>query len=90
MEVISVMNIEEKSVVTTLQEAAKNLDGTGVETVLDLSSVRRLDSSSLRAMHDLAALADEKQSKVTLRGVSAELYKTLKLAKLTRTLSFSD
>jgi anti-anti-sigma regulatory factor len=90
MGMISVVSLEEKNVVPALQEAGEKLDGGSVETVLDFSSVRRLDASSLHAVQAFAFLAEEKQSKLSLRGVNVEIYKTLKLAKLKRTFSFLD
>lgn len=82
------LNIDDQRVVPALQEAGEKLDGTQGETVLDFSSVRRIDSSALRALEQFARLADEKAVKVVLRGVNADVYKVLKLMKLTRRFSF--
>jgi anti-anti-sigma regulatory factor len=56
--------------------------------VLDFSSVRRIDPNALRAMEKLAGLADGKAVKVVLRGVNVDIYKVLKLVKLTSRFSF--
>ncbi len=82
------LNIDDQRVVPALQEAGEKLDGTQGETVLDFSSVRRIDSSALRALEEFARLADGKTVKVVLRGVNVDVYKVLKLMKLTRRFSF--
>ncbi len=56
--------------------------------MLDFSSVRRIDSTALRALEEFARLADEKAVKVVLCGVNVDVYKVLKLVKLTRQFSF--
>ena len=83
------LNIGEKRVVPALQEAAVNLDSTQGEAVLDFSSVRRIDSSALRAMEEFVGVADEKGIKVVLSGVNVGGYKVLKLARLASRFSFS-
>ncbi len=82
------LNIDETRVVPALREAGGKLDGTEGEAILDFSSVRRIDSSGLRAMEELARIADEKTVKIVLRGVNVDVYKVLKLVKLTRRFSF--
>jgi anti-anti-sigma regulatory factor len=83
-----ILNIDETRMVSALREAGEKLEGTEGEAVLDFSSVRRIDSSVLRAMEELARIADEKSVKVALRGVNVDVYKVLKLVKLTRRFSF--
>jgi anti-anti-sigma regulatory factor len=83
-----ILNIDETRMVSALREAGEKLEGTEGEAVLDFSSVRRIDSSALRAMEELARIADEKSVKVALRGVNVDVYKVLKLVKLTRRFSF--
>jgi anti-anti-sigma regulatory factor len=83
-----ILNIDETRMVSALREAGEKLEGTEGEAVLDFSSVRRIDSSALRAMEELARIADEKSVKVALRGVNIDVYKVLKLVKLTRRFSF--
>lgn len=82
------LNIDKQRVVSALQEAGENLDATQGEAVLDFSSVLRIDSSVLEAMEKFASVADEKTVKVVLRGVNVNIYKVLKLVKLTRRFSF--
>ena len=82
------INIDETRVIPALREAGKKLDGAEGEIALDFSSVHRVDSSALRAMEELARIADEKNVKLALRGVNVDVYKVLKLVKLTRQFSF--
>lgn len=82
------LNIDDKRVISTLQAAGEKLDGAQGETILDFSSVRRIDASALRALEEFVRLAEEKTVKVVLGGVNIEVYKVLKLMKLTRRLSF--
>ena len=83
-----VLNIDETRVVQALQEAGDKLDGTEGEAVLDFSAVRRIDPSTLLALQAFAGIADKKAVKVVLRGVNIDVYKVLKLMKLTRRFSF--
>lgn len=83
------LNIGEQRVVPALQEAAANLDSTQGEAVLDFSSVRRIDSSALRAMEEFVDVANDKGVKVVLSGVGVGVYKVLKLARLASRFSFS-
>jgi len=85
-----VLNIDERRVALALKEAGEKLDSAEGEAVLDFSSVRRIDPSALRAMEEFARIADEKAVKVVLRGVNVDIYKVLKLMKLTRRFSFEN
>ena len=82
------LNIDEKRVVLDLQAAGGNLDCAQGEAVLDFSSVRRIDSGALQALEGFARVAQEKAVKIVLRGVSVDVYKVLKLAKLAHRFSF--
>ncbi len=82
------LQIDGERVVPALQAAGETLDSTQGGVVLDFSSVRRIDPSGLRAMEKLAGAADEKAVKVVLRGVNVDIYKVLKLVKLTSRFSF--
>ena len=86
----NVLDIEDANVALMLEEAANRLEREGGELTLDLSRVRRLDSSSVRTLQKLATVADQKSVKLTLRGVHIDLYKTLKLMKLTHRFLFAD
>ena len=82
------LNIDEKRVAPALQEAVDTLDSAEGEAVLDFSSVRQIDSGALRALEDVARVADEKDVKVVLRGVNVDVYKVLKLVNLAQRFSF--
>lgn len=82
------LTVDEKRLTPAIEEAGEKLDTTEGEAVLDFSSVGRVDSSALRALEELARRADEKAVRVVLRGVNIDVYKALKLVKLTRRFSF--
>jgi anti-anti-sigma regulatory factor len=82
------LEIDGEGVVQALQAASETLNTAKGDVVLDFSSVRRIDPSALRALAGLAAAADEKAVKVVLRGVNVDIYKVLKLVKLTSRFSF--
>jgi anti-anti-sigma regulatory factor len=82
------LNIDGKRVVPALQEAVSGLDSAQGEAVLDFRSVRRIDSAALRALELFVRAADDKNVKVVLRGVNIDVYKVLKLVKLTQRFSF--
>jgi anti-anti-sigma regulatory factor len=76
------VKIDGERLVGGLQETRKRLDRANGEVLLDFSSVRRIDPSGLRALEELVGCADEKEVTLELRGVSVDVYKVLKLAKL--------
>jgi len=84
------LNSNGKDIVLALQEAREKLDGAGGQAVLDFSSVRRIDSHELRAMEELACMAEEKAVTVELRGVNVDVYRVMKLLKLTRRFTFGS
>ena len=89
MAVIAVwLRIDEERIVQALQQAQEKLDRVEGEVALDFSSVRRIDPSGLRAMEELADMADTKGVKLALRGVDVGVYKVLKLVKLASRFSF--
>ncbi|HWS97874.1 MAG TPA: STAS domain-containing protein [Candidatus Methylomirabilis sp.] len=71
-----------------LAEAREKLIRAEGEVLLDFSGVRRIDPSGLHAVEDFAVAADAKSVKVVLRGVNVDVYKVLKLARLTGRLAF--
>lgn len=76
------VRIEGERLVDSLKETANWVDGANRELVLDFSSVQRIYPSALRALEELAGIADEKAVTLELRDVSVDVYKVLKLAKL--------
>lgn len=83
-----VLEIDAKNVAACLQQARMGLDGSGGETVLDFSSVQRVDPQALRELEELLARAEHKAVQVGMRGVNVEIYKVLKLVKLASRISF--
>jgi len=82
------LNLDEKRLALTLREAGEKLDGADGEAILDFSPVSRVDSNALRALEEFVRIADEKGVNVVLHGVNVDVYKALKLVKLTQRLSF--
>jgi len=80
--------IDPERVADSLQELCAKLDSAKGETILDFSSVQRIDVKAIQAMEELARLADARAVKVGLRGVNVEIYKVLKLVKLAHRFSF--
>lgn len=80
--------IEEGRIAQAVQEAAEKLDSAGREMVLDFSSVRKIDTSAVGAMEELARIAAEKGVKVVLRGVNVDIHKVLTLLRLKSRFSF--
>jgi len=78
----------ENDMVLMLQEAGQKLESSESEAVLDFSTVRRIDPSILRAIEEFACIAHDRAVKVAIRGVNVDVYKVLKLVKLTRRFSF--
>lgn len=76
------VKIDGERLADALQETGNWLDSANSEVVLDFSSVRRIDPSALRALEELAGIADERTVTLELTGVSVSVYKVLKLAKL--------
>ena len=85
-----ILNIDEKRMASVLRAAAEKLSGADDEVVLDLSSVRRVDSGTLRSLQEFAHIAEQKAVKVVLRSVTVDVYKVLKLVKLTGQFSFEN
>ena len=83
-----VQKVNGENVEQVLDHVRGKLTGTEGGAILDFSAVRRVDHSGLRAMEDLANAADEKSVKISLEGVNVDVYKVLKLARLTARFSF--
>ena len=82
------LKIDGERVSAALEEAGQKLGSAEGELALDFSSVRRIDPSALRALEKLAGMAHDKAAKVVLRAVNVDVYKVLKLARLTPRFSF--
>jgi len=82
------IEIDGEHLVQALQEAGEKVASGDGDVVLDFTAVHRIDPAALRAMEKLAGLADDKAIKVALRGVHVDIYKVLKLVRLTPRFSF--
>ena len=82
------MKIDASRIADSLEEGREKLDNAEGEVVLDLGSVRRMDTAAVKALEQFASAAEEKSIKVALRGVNAEVYKVLKLVRLAPRFSF--
>lgn len=82
------LEVDGRGVIPAVEVAMEKLNGAGDEIVLDFSTVARIDPTALRAMEDLASAADKKAAMVSLRGVSVEVYRVLKLTQLAPRFSF--
>ncbi len=82
------LEINGERVADTLRGASETMNRLQGDVVLDFSSVQRVDPNALRALKELAGIADGKAVKVGLRNVNVDVYKVLKLVKLTSRFSF--
>ena len=80
--------IDGEHVTQSLNEAREKLASEDGEAVLDFAGAVRIDTGGLHAIEELANAADQKSVKVTLRGVNVNVYKVLKLSRLTSRFSF--
>ena len=79
--------VEEERIVPLLEETVVRLDGSQREAVLDFSSVHRINSDALKALENLGQVAEGKAVRIVLRGVNVDVYKVLKLVRLTHKMS---
>jgi len=84
----TIIDLDQQRITAALDQAAKKLDGNEKEVVLDFSCVRRIDSGDVRRLAEFAHAAEEKKVRVLLGGVDIDIYKVLKLTKLTREFGF--
>lgn len=84
----AILQIDDTRLAQSIEEASARLESADGEVVLDLSSVGRFDPSAVSALKTLAEMAQQKKVKVVLRGVKVDVYKVLKLAKLSNHFSF--
>ena len=71
-----------------IQDAVQKINGGEQEVVLDFSTVARIDGNVVRALEELAGLADERSARVVLRSVNVDIYRVLKQLKLTERFTF--
>ena len=88
MAATTVQRNDDQDLISALERAKEKLHSAESELVLDFSGVRRVDGNALQAMEAFARKAEEKAVKVVLRGVNVDVYKVLKLVRLTSRFSF--
>jgi anti-anti-sigma regulatory factor len=84
------VKVDDANIATTIDKVSEKLNASEGEVLIDCNALMRLDGGALRALEDLARLAREKETKVVLRGMNVELYRVLKLTRLTSTFVFAD
>jgi len=82
--------LERDAIAQAVHNCREQVDNAGGEPTLDLSSLRRIDSTLLKAMEELAAAAGRKNTMVALQGVNIGVYKVLKLMKLASRFTFLE
>ena len=82
------LKIDGERAAECLQDACEEIGNFQGEMVLDFSSVRRIDTKAVRALEELASLAQGKGLTIALRGANVEIYKVLKLMKLAAKFRF--
>lgn len=85
------IQVEPDRVLQALQQEAANRVKSAPaqsEVTLDFASVARIDPKVVGALEQLAGLAEDRSVKVVLRGVNGDIYKVLKLLRLTQRFSF--
>ena len=87
MGTINWISIEEGRLAPALQGAAEKLDGQ--EVVLDFSALQRIDASGLLALEEFAQTAASKGVKVVVRGLRVDVYRALKLARISSRFSYA-
>lgn len=89
MATIAVLHkIDGERVADALQDVREKMHESGGELVLEFSSVHQVNPSDLQGLQELATFAETKAARLVLRGVNVEIYKVLKLVKLTSRVSF--
>lgn len=82
--------IDPQNVTRSLLQAAEKLSSAPADATLDFSTVPQIDASVIGALEEVARIADERSVRIVLRGVSVDVYKVLKLVKLSRRFSFEN
>jgi ABC-type transporter Mla MlaB component len=82
------MTIDPQRVAPMLrQEAVEMVNGAERNVTLDFSGLRRIDSTAVTALEELAALADSRSVHITLEAVNTDIYKVLRLLNVTARFS---
>ncbi len=81
--------IDQECIASELQRLRDEVT-VGNKIALDFSAVRRMDARALQEMELLARAVHDKSVKVVIQGLKVEVYKVLKLARLTSQFQFED
>ena len=81
------VSLEDGALAAELEQAIAMLENGEREVVLDFSSVHRLSAGEVRAIDEFTRTAEDKGVKVRVRGLGVDLYRALKLARLSSRLS---
>jgi anti-anti-sigma regulatory factor len=71
-----------------IEDAVQKINGGEQEVMLDFTDVTRIDGNAVRALEELAVVAEERSVKVILRSVNVDIYRVLKQLKLTERFTF--
>ncbi len=88
--VAELIAIDPQNVTRSLLQAAEKLSSTPAAATVDFTSVPKIDAGGVHALEQVARIANEQSVRVVLRGVSVDVYKVLKLVKLTQRFSFEN
>lgn len=80
--------IDGEHVAESLRAIAEKLTASDGDLVLDFSAVRFLSPAALAALSQFASTAEKKRVRLVFRAVNIDVYKVLKLAKMTSRLAF--
>jgi anti-anti-sigma regulatory factor len=81
------VSLEDGALAAELEKAIATLENGEREVVLDFSSVHRLSAGEVHAIDGFTRTAEDKGVKVRVRGLGVDLYRALKLARLSSRLS---
>lgn len=84
------ITVDPQRILAAIEDAAGKVRAAQGEVVLDFVAVGRIDTKAVEALEQLAAVAAEKPATVVLRGVNGDVYKVLKLLRLTDRFSFAS
>lgn len=84
----TMIRIDEERLRKSMEEATLELDRAEGELLLDFSQVRRIDAPGIKALEALVSNASSKSVKIVLQAVSVDVYKVLKLVKLSGRCEF--
>jgi len=88
--VADLIAIDPKNVTRSLLQGAEKLSAAPADATFDFSTVQQIDAGGVHALEQVARIANEKSVHIVLRAVNVDVYKVLKLVKLTQRFSFEN